>query len=294
MGDTTCVLNARCGCALSCAHTPPTGALACGVAAQALSLPDGDVLLHAGDFTRRGTEREVRAFAEWLARQPHRLKVVIAGNHDLSFDACFPKRDLVHQYGFPKGTNDQALAAIRGLLAGPDAPCVYLEGQSVEVDGWRIWGAPHTPAFWGAFNVEPGPSMEALWGRIPAGTDIVVTHGPALGHGDTVARGRQQVGCPTLRRHLLQRVRPAIHVCGHIHESAGVSFEGGICFANVATCDLSYRATQPAAVFQLRRRAGDAAIAGEPCSTTDISWVQLPRSDHFAGLSDAHREEQQH
>ena len=53
-----------------------------------LELPDGDVLLHAGDFTRTGLPAEVDHFCEFLQRVKHKYKhtVVIAGNHELTFD----------------------------------------------------------------------------------------------------------------------------------------------------------------------------------------------------------------
>ena len=36
-------------------------------------LPGGDVLIHAGDFTRYGLVSEVLQFNEWLATLPHRV-----------------------------------------------------------------------------------------------------------------------------------------------------------------------------------------------------------------------------
>ena len=42
-------------------------------------LPDGDVLLHAGDLTKTGSFAELQAQIDWLDRQPHRHKVIIAG-----------------------------------------------------------------------------------------------------------------------------------------------------------------------------------------------------------------------
>lgn len=48
-------------------------------------IPDGDVLIHAGDFCNTGIERDVHEFAKWLDRLPHRWKAVIAGNHDWFF-----------------------------------------------------------------------------------------------------------------------------------------------------------------------------------------------------------------
>ncbi|MBV8136093.1 MAG: metallophosphoesterase, partial [Deltaproteobacteria bacterium] len=45
-----------------------------------LSVPDGDVLIHAGDFMAFGDRpKEIVDFNQWLGKQPHRHKVVIAG-----------------------------------------------------------------------------------------------------------------------------------------------------------------------------------------------------------------------
>ncbi len=51
-------------------------------------LPSGDVLLHAGDFTGMGGSEEVVKFSDFLQTldDKYRYKVVIAGNHELSFD----------------------------------------------------------------------------------------------------------------------------------------------------------------------------------------------------------------
>ena len=51
-----------------------------------LSLPNGDLLIHAGDLTNAGTVEEIQKQLDWLASQPHREKVVIAGNHDSYLD----------------------------------------------------------------------------------------------------------------------------------------------------------------------------------------------------------------
>jgi predicted phosphohydrolase len=96
-----------------------------------LSVPDGDILIHAGDFMAFGdTPKEIVNFNHWLGKQPHRHKVVIAGNHDLMFDG--------HQ-----GT-------ARALLDN----AIYLENSSAELMGLKYWGSPVQPEFntW-AFNV---------------------------------------------------------------------------------------------------------------------------------------------
>lgn len=49
-------------------------------------LPDGDLLLHAGDLTQSGSFEELQMQIDWLHSQPRKFKVVIAGNHDLCLD----------------------------------------------------------------------------------------------------------------------------------------------------------------------------------------------------------------
>ena len=45
-------------------------------------VPDGDVLIHAGDYTTFGKEVHARAFNEWLGTLPHPHKLVVNGNHE--------------------------------------------------------------------------------------------------------------------------------------------------------------------------------------------------------------------
>ena len=47
-----------------------------------LSVPDGDVLVHCGDFSHRGSLTETHAFGRWFAAQPHLFKLLVPGNHD--------------------------------------------------------------------------------------------------------------------------------------------------------------------------------------------------------------------
>src|SRR5438067_1571839 len=56
------------------------------------AVPDGDVLLHAGDLTEAGTFDELQAQMDWLNSLPHRYKVAISGNHDLVLDPAYLER----------------------------------------------------------------------------------------------------------------------------------------------------------------------------------------------------------
>ena len=49
-------------------------------------VPDGDILVHAGDFTYKGRIDEITDFLDWFLELPHKHKVFIAGNHDITLD----------------------------------------------------------------------------------------------------------------------------------------------------------------------------------------------------------------
>ncbi|MEW5739940.1 MAG: metallophosphatase domain-containing protein [Myxococcota bacterium] len=182
---------------------------------EKLTVPDGDVLIHAGDLTMRGTRPQLEAVADWLRRLPHRHKVVVAGNHDFLFE----------------NEPAAARAIFRDFL--------YLEDAEVTVAGLRIWGSPWQPWFhsW-AFNLHRGAPLEEKWKLIPEGLDILVTHGPPAGYGDRCFDGRE-VGCEDLLRHL-GRAKPRYHLFGHIHEARGQWEVAGMTLVNVTTneCEL--------------------------------------------------------
>ena len=50
---------------------------------QLKDIPEGDVLIHCGDFTEDGTEEEVLDFINWFEELPYPHKIFVTGNHDL-------------------------------------------------------------------------------------------------------------------------------------------------------------------------------------------------------------------
>lgn len=46
----------------------------------------GDIFIHAGDFTKKGTSEGFYSFFQWLERLEFKHKIVIAGNHEASLD----------------------------------------------------------------------------------------------------------------------------------------------------------------------------------------------------------------
>lgn len=50
-----------------------------------IQVPDGDLLIHAGDCLGVGTLDELEDLDRWFSELPHRNKILIAGNHDWCF-----------------------------------------------------------------------------------------------------------------------------------------------------------------------------------------------------------------
>lgn len=182
-------------------------------------VPDGDVFVHAGDLCRAGTLAEFKPVAQWLRSLPHPHKLVVAGNHDW----CFLRN------------RDDAID-----MLGPDI--VYLRDQAIELNGLKFWGSPWQPEFLGwAFNLPRGPALAEKWALIPEATNVLITHGPPRGFGDrTSVQGRS--GCDDLLQ-AVRRLKPALHLFGHIHEDGGFFRGEHTCFSNVTTWECERGAT---------------------------------------------------
>jgi Icc-related predicted phosphoesterase len=184
-----------------------------------LTVPDGDLFVHAGDLCRGGSWKELRAAAEWIRGLPHRRKVIVAGNHDWAF------------------ARDRA----RAVEAFGDA--TYLQDEETRIDGLRVYGTPWQPEFhdW-AFNLPRGEALAEKWSAIPTGLDVLITHGPPAGIGDRSSMGDARTGCVDLRARVAI-VRPRVHLFGHIHEDGGAWEIDGTWFVNCTTWECERRAT---------------------------------------------------
>lgn len=214
-----------------------------------LHMPPGDVLLHAGDFTQKGHMNEIQKFNSYLGALPYKVKVVIAGNHDLTFDDNITEASL-RTFGVQKSTvesylSERGLKSVKQMLTS----AIYLEDSLVTVCGIKIYGAPWQPVFcdWG-FNLKRGEDILKKWQTIPADLDILMTHGPPVGHGDLTG-GNNNVGCVELLNTVQKRVKPKFHVFGHIHEGYGVTSDEYTTFINASTCTRRYLPTNAPIVF---------------------------------------------
>jgi Icc-related predicted phosphoesterase len=157
----------------------------------------------------RSTE-EIDDFNDWLGSLPFRYRIVIAGNHDLLFES--------------------SPAEARAHLSN----AIYLENAGITLDGVSFWGCPVTPVLpqWAFSSVEQDAAK--YWNQVPAGTDVLVTHGPPFGTLDKDDILSSHMGCKQLTKAVL-RIKPRLHVFGHVH--GGYGRERGpndTCFVNCA------------------------------------------------------------
>jgi len=183
---------------------------------QLQDLPAADVIVHSGDFTMAGSEREVMDFMEWFCDLPYAHKVFIAGNHD---DCLFG-------------------AEINGL---PDN-CHYLHGNGVAINGVRFFGIP--------MFVEDDISgnYAKMLENIPSDTEVLITHQPPYGILDK--SGHYHFGSMDLDE-IIRCIQPKAHLFGHIHIANGLYQNGHVLYSNAALVGEDYDLSRSPHIIEL-------------------------------------------
>jgi hypothetical protein len=215
--------------------------------ASRLTIPACDVLVHAEDSTYSGNFFEVRDFIEWLKLQPATHKVVIAGNHEITFDKYHRKYN----------------ESIKDLMLNCSDPSIhYLEDSDVIINGIKFYGTPWSPWFydWGFNGVESGtvpftnnPHLRDIYGKIHNNTQILICHAPCYGCADKGGNGNsdERLGSMDLLRRV-QQIKPIkLVIGGHIHEARGIVELEGRIHANVSSLDRDYETIRPPIVFNV-------------------------------------------
>jgi len=185
---------------------------------QSKDLPVADIIIHCGDFTSMGYAHEIKNFMQWFSKlNQYDYKLIIAGNHDFLFET------------FP-------------VLAKEHIPenVTYLEDSGVEILGVNFYGTPVQKIFnnW-AFN-RTEEKMKQHWEGIPDNTDVLITHCPPHMIRDFAMYSNENVGSPSLRDEVLNRIRPKIHCFGHVHLDYGITEFEGIKFVNASCLNERY------------------------------------------------------
>ncbi|KAK3084925.1 hypothetical protein FSP39_021524 [Pinctada imbricata] len=206
-------------------------------------VPDGDILIHSGDFWRNrykylkldvDHEQAIKDMNDFFSKQPHKLKIFVGGNHEVSFN------------GLTREEIQDSLPSV-----------TYLQDSSVVYKNIKIHGSPWIKSrFVSAKGFATDDNkLRHIWSRIPTDIDVLVTHMPPNGIRDLgrvkffksfytshdvctlcneIHYGFTHQGSQILREVVLQNVRPRLHLFGHMHSSAGIREIQDTVFSNAA------------------------------------------------------------
>ncbi len=190
-------------------------------------MPEGDVLVHAGDITNNGKIYSLQVMAEWfrhLVDTKYEHLVAIGGNHDFILDAFRKEKS---EYALPNLFKNTRIHYLRDEKLWLNFP-----GRTV-----KFYGTPWTICGNWAFSEMERYKRREIFSRIPLDTDVLISHGPPytiLDRCDNGAHGYGSVGDLELLG-AVERVRPQLHVFGHIHDGYGLTKIGQTTFVNAAS-----------------------------------------------------------
>jgi len=192
-----------------------------------VEVPEGDVLIHAGDALSHGTEKEFWPFSVWMAHLSHPLKIYVPGNHDF----------------FVQENQDVA----RQLLK--EGRVHMLVDKAIRYEGVKFVGSPWVPNLEGWAYYGDHLTLLRRFNAIPKNTQILITHCPPAGVCDEVSRSH--VGSNELLDAIQSMNELRLHVFGHIHEGYGVQKIGNVQYVNAAINTREYKPTNKPIVVDI-------------------------------------------
>ena len=182
-----------------------------------LTMPKGDILIHAGDFTLFGrdnprnstgnvqeNDNPLQDFNDWLGSLDYKYKIVVNGNHEVNAKYKNRAKELLSN-----GTllvNEALEIDLNELTLESNDRKESRDGDNM----LRIYGMQF---YWP--TLDGNNPYHAKVYDFPKAIDILVTHTPVEGYVD---RDR---GCPALRK-LVYEIKPKIVISGHEHNATGI------------------------------------------------------------------------
>lgn len=201
---------------------------------RSVKVPDGDVLVHAGDITMDGEIEVIADFARWLAELPHLHKIVVPGNHDRCLDISQAKFDGGAPRMIERSGAHYLVDASRMLEVGSQKIKVYGAPWVPNLSGWAFWDRNYDK-----------------FEYAPRDIDLLVTHAPPCGIRDS-SRSDSHFGSRSLARYLNRCPLLRAHIFGHVHDQYGQGKIGEILFANACTCSpMPYKPVNAPLVFDI-------------------------------------------
>lgn len=165
----------------------------------------------------------------WLAAAPGTHKVLTWGNHDWCGE----------HGGWDADAPDVGLTTDLQIVIDQETRVPTSDGHVL-----RVWATPWSNQFMRWAFMQPPAALEEVYARVPSGIDVLVSHQPPYGYGDETwypDTGRcMHLGSRELLR-AIERVRPRLVICGHIHGGFGTYEHDGVAIYNVSVVDEAYR-----------------------------------------------------
>ena len=183
-----------------------------------LTMPKGDILIHAGDFTLFGrdtprnstgnvqeNDNPLLDFNDWLGSLDYKFKIVVNGNHECNAKWKNRAKELLSN-GILL-VNEALEIDLDELKSGSkDKKASILDGENILC----IYGMQF---YWP--TLDGNNPYHAKVYDFPKAIDILITHTPVEGYVD------QDRGCPALRK-LVCEIKPKIVISGHEHNATGI------------------------------------------------------------------------
>lgn len=214
-------------------------------------IPPCDLLIVAGDVCPDAVDRQFswdapelqkawfdREVRPWLAAAPATHKVLTWGNHDTCGARCDFSADE------PDIADSRSLQIVNTRATSiPDGAGSVTIFASPWCNPCGMW------VFW-----KRRPELAKIYDAIPDGIDVLVSHQPPFGYCDGVPEWDSSRVIPRGSRELLRaidRVKPKVVICGHIHEGHGRAERNGTRIFNVSVVDERYRLVNPVTLIDL-------------------------------------------
>ena len=202
------------------------------------NLKNIDAIVHCGDFTNKGTFKEIKCFIDWFISLPVKHKILIAGNHEITLDCDRYNKNKNEYHPLPEMQINSDMCYTYIVNAHKQGKLYYLENKPIVIDDITFYGSP--------FSLEPdyNPSwgfqhndtiLDQVWSAIPDDIDVLLTHTPPYNVLDNSPFGHK--GSKSLYDHVKSRVKPALHVFGHIHNAHGYKVDDDTIFVNATVVD---------------------------------------------------------
>lgn len=144
-------------------------------------MPYGDILIHAGDMTN-GNIGNLKEIDSWFGGLNFKHKVCI----NLMFDVeCNVQTRKIIVSGNMDGFS------LDGKINGHELfkNAIYLEDESIELEGIKFYGIPWTPRFVGGFQLFNDEQTRKVLDKIPTDVNVLISHGPPHGILDKTSQG---------------------------------------------------------------------------------------------------------